>query len=167
MRLLMESLISWLPLLLLISASVWTIFTSARKSTNERPVTFTPLTTPMQIHIPEVQRLGKKTVFIASVSLALIVGLGAGYAVRDHQLATHLQTYTDVAILKKVAEGEFWIWPDRMKQQHIQLCAGSVVGWQEGETLDDWTFEQKAGCKRVVSYHERLKGELDAAIQMR
>ena len=54
-----------------------------------------------------------------------------------------------------------------MKQQRVQLCPESVVDWHEGEVLDDFTFEQKQACKRVVSYHEKPKGELNAAIQMR
>jgi len=82
-------------------------------------------------------------------------------------MKSNLQTYTDIAILTKFSSRDFTIWPDRMKQQRVQLCPESVVDWHEGEVLDDFTFEQKQACKRVVSYHEKPKGELNAAIQMR
>lgn len=95
------------------------------------------------------------------------MGIGAGYGIRDHQFSSNLITYTDVTVVKKFADNEFLVWPDRMKQQHIRLCAESVVAWRDNEILDDWTFEQKRGCKRVVSYHEKLKGEIDASIQVR
>jgi hypothetical protein len=116
--------------------------------------------------MPPMRPRGRVTVWIG-LPVILLMGLAGGYAIRDHQLITNQQTYTDVAVLRKISDSEFLIWPDRMKQQHIQICAGSTVGWYEGEVLNDWTFEQRKGCKRVISYHEKQKGEIDASIQTR
>ena len=162
--------IYWLPLLLLISTCVYVIYDSGKKSTKKEllPFMFEPAITPIAIHIPEAQPQGKRTVWISTVMLiVLTIGVSLGYGVRDHQLSGNLQTYTDVAITKKIADRDFWIWPDRMKQQHIQICPESVVDWKSGTNLDDWTFEQRNGCKRVVSYHEKPQGEIDASIQVR
>lgn len=100
---------------------------------------------------------------IAGLSMAFI----AGMAVRDSQLARNQQTYTDVAVLEKFADRDFKVWPDRMKQQRVQICPESTVDWYEGEVLDDWTFEQKQGCKRVISYHEKPKGGTNVRVSFR
>jgi len=97
------------------------------------------------------------------MALGVLLGMG----IRDRQLINNQYTYTDVSILNKFAEREFRIWPDRMKQQQVTICAESTVDWREGELLADWTFEQKQGCKRVIIYHKKPKGELNASIQMR
>lgn len=100
---------------------------------------------------------------IAGLSLAFIVGYGA----RDVRLASNQYTYTGVEILNRVAERDFWIWPERMKQQHVQLCPVSTVDWYNGELLDDLTFEQQQGCKRIISYREHPKGGVNVAVSLR
>lgn len=91
----------------------------------------------------------------------------AGYGYRDHQLTTRRITYTNVLIAEKVADRDFWVVPEYMSKQHIQICPSSIVDWREKEVLSDWTFEQLQGCKRVISYHEKSQGEFNASIQIR
>lgn len=98
-----------------------------------------------------LKRMQKATVWIST--LTLILGVVVGYASRDHQLASNTLTYTDVSITKRISDRDFWVWPDRMKQMHVQTCHD--VGWKAGDVLDDWTFEQRNGCKRVISYHQK------------
>jgi len=93
--------------------------------------------------------------------------MSLGYEGRDLQMKSRVQTYNNVYVAQKVADRDFWVQPSQMKPLHIQLCSESEVDWHKGEVLDDWTFEQKQGCKHVVSYHEKPQGELNAAIQMR
>lgn len=129
----------------------------------------TPISAPGEpIVVPRM----KKVVGIINKPLyILLIGIGIGsilgWSWRDHQLISNLWTYTDVAVVTKFADHDYLIWPDRMKQQRVGICPESTVDWHEGEVLDDWTFEQKQGCKRVVSYHEKLKGELNVAAQIR
>lgn len=98
--------------------------------------------------------------------MGFVVSFGTGYMVREHELSTNTITYTSVSVLEKLTEKEFWIWPERMKQQHIVVCPESTVGWYVEEVLTDVTFEQRLGCKRIISYHEKPKGEVDASIQI-
>lgn len=161
----------WLPWLSVISTCAWAILSGVKESTRDRSrKDCEPLdegTTNAPVAMPAVRQRGERTIWIASMMLMLALGLALGYGARDHELATRTQTYTDVAINKALPGNEFLIWPDRMKQMHIRLCPESSVAWYEGEVLSDWTFEQKSSCKRVVSYHEKPKGEIDAAIQIR
>jgi hypothetical protein len=117
------------------------------------------------------ERLGQRTrttiTNVAKIGLGMVLGVLLGMEIRDRQLIHHSITYVDVEVVQKVTDREFWIRPDRMRKQHIQLCPESSVGWVDGEVLSDWTFEQRSGCKRIISYHEKQKGELNAAIQMR
>lgn len=83
----------------------------------------------------------------------MVLGIGVGYGSRDHQLANNTKTYTAVAVTQRISDKDFWVWPARMKEMHIQTCG--EVDWKTGEVLDDWTFEQRNGCKRVISYHEK------------
>lgn len=98
--------------------------------------------------------------------IAVVISFSSGYIVREHELTTNTITYTSVSIIKKITDKEFWIWPERMKQQHIVVCPESTVGWYVPEILSDVTFEQRPGCKRVISYHEMPKGEVNASIQI-
>jgi hypothetical protein len=149
-----------------ITVGLWLLTTlKKRPLTTGYPLLKPTLPISSSEYIPEVQRQGKRTVWIST--LCLLVGLAIGYMSRDHQLSSNKFTYTDVSVLKRISDREFVVWPDRMKQQHVQLCPESSVGWYEGETLDDWTFEQQRGCKRVVSYHEKQKGEINASVQIR
>lgn len=97
------------------------------------------------------------------LAIPLIAALGgvAGYGIRDHQLATHIVPYTDVLILPPSQPGDdFDIQPARMKPIPSKLCQ-SIVDWKFGDRLDDLVFEQKKGCKRVISYHpSSKKGEV-------
>lgn len=168
------SVMSWLALLFVMLSSGWIVWSESRKRTKKKllPSSVPPMFPPA--FMPEVQRQGRMSVWIGlplvailAVTAAYQIGKDRGYGIRDRQLIENQLTYTDVAILKKVSDREFFIWPDRMKQQHITICPESTVGWYAGELLDDWTFEQRNGCKRVISYHEKPKGEIDAAIQTR
>ena len=113
--------------------------------------------------LPTAENVRKISSTVFLLSLAALTG----YALRNHELRVNTQTYTDIVIVKKVAERDFIVWPDRMKQELATICPNSVVDWHDGEILDDWTFEQKAGCKRVISYHEKPKGEVNASVQIR
>lgn len=159
----------WLALAFSLFAAGCVMLTATAPSTKEKSTPSLPPLFPPATYIPEVQPQGKKTVWIATLTLVLgmLAGIGLGYGSRDHELAVNRFTYTDVVILSKSGDKEFLIWPDKMKQQHITICPSSTVGWYEGETLSDWTFEQRNGCKRVISYHEKPKGEIDASIQTR
>lgn len=95
--------------------------------------------------------------------MTLILGIGIGYASRDHQLSNSIVPYTDVLILPPSQPNtDFDIQPARMQPISSKICY-SKVDWQFGETLKDLLFEQKLGCKRVISYHRPQKGELNAS----
>jgi len=97
----------------------------------------------------------------------MTIGILLGIGIRDHQLVINRNTYTDVAInAPSSSDVDFDIQPARMQPIPSKLC-NSLVDWKIGETLKDLTFEQKQGCKRVISYHRYPKGEFNASIQMR
>ena len=154
------SVMSWLVSLSVISLCIWIVLKGSRQNTSEN------VTTEDFLDVPKVRGLGEVTIWIATMMMVLAIGLALGYGARDRELSGNTQTYTDVAVLNKTADREFLVWPDRMRQQHITICPESTVAWRVGEVLKDWTFEQRQGCKRVVSYHEKPKGETDAAIQI-
>lgn len=123
------------------------------------------LTTPIiSVRIQLIQRTQAITSNMGKIILGVIIGLVVGYGIREHQLISNQQTYTAVKIVTKKADREFVVWPDRMKKQDATICPESSVDWREGQVLSDWTFEQRSGCKRVISYHYD-KGEL--YVQMR
>jgi hypothetical protein len=101
------------------------------------------------------------------VLIALAAGVMFGWLWRDHQLASSQITYTDVLVRQKVNDRRFLMQPARMAAIDSQLCPESTVDWHPSETLADWTFEQKYGCKRVISYHRPLQGELNALLSLR
>jgi len=97
----------------------------------------------------------------------LAAGIVAGYGIRDHQLASNIVPYSDVLILAPSQPNtDFDIQPARMQPIPSKICY-STVDWKYGETLADLLFEQKNGCKRVISYHRPRKGELNASAQIR
>lgn len=102
---------------------------------------------------------------MASKLTILALGIIIGYASRDHQLVNRTITYKNVLVAVRTAPDDFLVVPEFMSKQHIQLCPESVVDWREKEVLSDWTFEQQEGCKRVISYHEKTEGEMNASIQ--
>ena len=156
MTLFLRFVMYWWPSFLVISSCAW-ILLSGRTTSTENTVN--------TVNMPQIRPRGRMTVWIGS--LCLVVGMAIGYISRGFQLDSNKFTYTDVTVLSKYNNKEFVIWPDRMKQLHVQLCETSVVGWRKGEILDDFTFEQQEGCKRVISYHEKPKGEVNASIQIR
>jgi hypothetical protein len=150
--------------LLLSGSAVLSLGLRARRIVHlreERPIPMPPPRSVITM-LPTAESVRKisRTVFLLSLGAFTV------YALRNHELRVNTRTYTDISIIKKVADREYLIWPDRMKQQHTMICSESSVGWYEGETLADWTFEQKEGCKRVISYHEKPKGEVNASIQI-
>jgi len=86
----------------------------------------------------------------------LAAGLFVGWLWRDHQLATATRyTYTDVTINRKINDHKFIVQPARMSPIISDICPESSVDWREREILRDWTFDQRPGCKHVISYHEK------------
>lgn len=98
---------------------------------------------------------------IASVVAVLFLGFAGGWSLRNSSLASNRVTYTDVFVADKISQNRFLMQPARMQPIESDLCY-SDVDWEKGETLRDWTFEQLHGCKRVISYHRYLKGDLHA-----
>ncbi len=91
----------------------------------------------------------------------IAIGFVLGCAFMQISQLQNTTTYASVSVLIKYSDKDFLVWPARMKQERIQVCSESTVDWYEGELLEDWTFEQKQGCKKIVSYHE--KGDLNAS----
>ena len=102
----------------------------------------------------------------ASKATILILGIAIGYGVRDHQLVDSTITYRNVLVQQRLAERRYRVIPQWMSRLDVELCQGPPIDWQEGDTLDEWTFEQQRGCKRVISYHKK-QGELDASLSTR
>jgi len=122
------------------------------------------------------ERRGKQTVYIAGMILTLILtltvtlrmGMALGYGKRDHELIVSTITYSAVYVQQKINDQKFIMQPQYMRGIESELCSGPPVDWKQGETLKEWTFEQRHGCKRVISYRRYPKGEnLDASIQVR
>lgn len=163
--LLITSLDFWL-LCLALCLGLWGFVWSlnvARKRKRENG-TITPIITMSEKLKQKGQTMLANT---AKVGLGTVLGVLLGTGIREHQLLKGQLTYTDVSVLTKFAARDFLVWPDRMRKERMQLCPESSVDWHEGEMLDDLTFEQKQDCKRIISYHEKPQGELDASIQMR
>jgi hypothetical protein len=114
------------------------------------------------------ERRGKQTVYIAGMTLSLILGVAIGYASRDHQLISRSHTYWDVAILEKYSDSSFRIQPARMQDGQWDFCAPAP--FQKHDELRYITFEQKNGCKRLEYFQKldaRLGEKLNAAISTR
>lgn len=99
--------------------------------------------------------------------IGFVVSFGTGYMVREYELSINTITYTFVSVSSpSEPDTNFDIQPARMSALSIKLC-NNTVDWKFGETLKDFTFEQRPGCKRVIVYHRFTKGEENASVQMR
>src|SRR5678815_5203439 len=104
----------WLPSLLVMSSCAWILSGVVVENTKEEwPQLFKPLTSPVVIMMPEVQRRGKKTVYIASMMILILLAatglLGLGYGIRDHQLVTNTLEYSGVAVLSQQNERSYTV----------------------------------------------------------
>ena len=109
--------------------------------------------------------LGISTARKASI---LILGAAIGYGIRDHQLASRLVNYQDVAVVQKFSDDHFLIQPARMVPLDSELCSDSIPNdLKQGDTLEYFRFEQRDRCKRLIAYGRKAQGELNASIQMR
>ena len=158
--------IYWLPSLSVISSCAWILSDAAVESTKEEwPQLFEPLTTPLMIMMPEVQPRGKRTVYIATMMiLILLAGVGLGYGSREHQLATNTFTYEGVAVNSQVSEKRYWMTvPGYSSQRDFEFCHPLKMPAQ----VVDIKYEQKYGCKQVygIGYVLTHKENRNASIQ--
>jgi hypothetical protein len=113
------------------------------------------------------ERLIRLLIRVSFLLVGFFVGSIGGYGFRDHQLANNMFFYTEVMINPPTQiNTDYDMQPARMKPIPTKICK-STVDWRFGEELADVTFEQLVGCKRIISYHRPLKGEIHASIQMR
>jgi hypothetical protein len=141
--------------------SAWSLNVARRRKKESGVIT--PIVTMKDIINQKLRTAMANT---GKIGLGMILGVALGVGIRDYQLTINRLTYTDIAIVTKFSAQDFLIWPDRMKQQRVQICTKTIVDWHEGEVLDDWTFEQEKDCKRVISYHKKEKGELNASTKL-
>jgi hypothetical protein len=163
MRLLLAYGIYWLPPLLLTLTCVCVIYDNARKSTKDAlpPFTLEPTRTPIAIHIPEVHRRGRQTVYI---TMSLLLGIAAGYAGRDHQLISNTHLYEGVTVDQQLSEKEYkLIIPGYATKWDFEFCHPLKMP----SVLIDIKYEQKYGCKQVygVGFVQPHKEKTNAAIQ--
>ena len=102
-------------------------------------------------------------------SLTLILGIGIGYASRDHQLVKNTHTYLDVLVIERYSADKYLLKPARMQPWISKTC--EPVDLSTGHTMKFYTFEQMTDCHRVKSFefYANTKGErINAStIQMR
>ena|SRR5690349_14731291 len=109
------------------------------------------------------QALNRLTKAVALLAIGIAGGIHIGYDSRNAELVSGFVFYTDVLINPPSQPNtDYDIQPARMKPIPSKICESSV-DWQFGETLNDLTFEQMKGCKRVISYHRSLKGEVNVS----
>lgn len=137
---------------------------------------FQPAIQTIQINIPEVQALGKQTVWIKTLAVVLGIGISAavGYGIRDYQLIKNTRTYLDVKVLEKYSDIKYLLQPARMQPWISNPC--SPIDLTPGSTMKFYTYEQMhiPDCHRVKAFefYANSKGErVDASaideIQMR
>lgn len=157
-----QSLLLFLGLLGLLSVGTLIVRTRLkRKSENENEnESLRKFWTELNTDIKITSRL-------LCVLMGVVVSFAAGYIVREHELNINSIPYIDVAIKSpSLPDTDFDIQPARMQPIPSKLCF-YTVDWKVGEVLKDLTFEQRPGCKRIISYHRYDKGEVNASIQMR
>lgn len=152
-----SSVFYWLRFLLLLAGS-YAIFSCVLSVMRRRG---------SKLFLNEKEKIITAAMRASTYGIMLILGMVIGMGMRDHQLVSRTITYRNILIRQKVADRDFWVLPQWMEPQRVQLCKDSTVDWRAGEWLADWKFEQEPGCKRVIYYHELPEGELNASIQMR
>lgn len=104
--------------------------------------------------LTEARKRGKQISKAAPVLIVgMLLGTVIGWGWRNQQLASSIVPYTNVKVVAKLDNLRYKVQPARMAEMNIILCPGSRVDWEVGDQLTDWTFEQKRGCKRTISYH--------------
>ena len=159
----------WLPSLLVISSCAWILSGVVVENTKEEwPQLFKPLTSPVVIMMPEVHRRGKRTVYIASMMILILLAatglLGLGYGIRDHQLVTNTFTYEGVAVNSQVNERQYWMTiPGYADQRDFEFCHPLKMP----AAVIDIKYEQKYGCKQVygIGFVRPHKENSNARIQ--
>lgn len=164
------SAVWWSVSLSLISLCGWIVLRRDSASTtddyeSERLPLFPPPT-----YTPEMQRLGRQTVWIKSLAILLGIGISItiGYGIRDYQLIKNSHTYFDVDVLEKYSSEKYLLRPARMQPWISKTC--EPLDLTPGHTMKFYTYEQMADCHRVKSFefYANSKGErVDASIQMR
>jgi hypothetical protein len=96
------------------------------------------------VNIPEVQRQGKRTVWIATMTL--IVGLGLGYASRDLQMRMRTNTLYNVTVLSQPAEKEFYL---RTPKEDLHTVFCEPVPFKTGDHIKKLKYENRTYCWSV------------------
>jgi len=141
---------------------------SVKTSSSEKNSEPSEKNSPPETFIPEVQRQGRRTVWIGT-PLILALGIAAGYAIRDYQLIKNTHTYLDVLVVERYASDKYLLRPARMQPWISKTC--EPIDLTTGHTMKFYTFEQMADCHRVKSFefYANDKGERinAASLQMR
>jgi hypothetical protein len=146
------SAMSWSALLFVTLSSTWIIWSGVRQRMKKKLLTDLPQAELM----PIVQPQGRRTVWISSLVLVLLLGLAGGYGIRDHQLLTNSRMYFGVEVLSQQSDRRYQVHIPDYKQDwdwefcHPQKMPGPLI---------DIKFEQRFGCKAVngvgfVSIHK-------------
>jgi len=141
MRFSVLSVMSWSALLFVMSSSCWIVWSGLRKHTKEK---LRPNSEP-ETYMRGPQPQGRRTVWISS--LALLIGLGLGYAAHNWQFSRSRYRYTDVLVLERHDAQNFTIQPARMQPWHAHTC--TPVDWQPFEKMRLLIFQQLSDCKEV------------------
>jgi hypothetical protein len=99
--------------------------------------------------IPEVQRQGKRTVWISTI--ALLAGLGLGYEGRDLQMKSNVRSLPETLILDVNPDGSYQMLARDGRKFDTTFCHGrdDLV---PGNKLKEFKFEQRVGCKNIRGF---------------
>lgn len=150
--------------LLLSGLSVLSLAVRARRIVHlreERPIPMPPPRSVITM-LPTAESVRK----IGSTVFLLSLGLLAGYAIRNQELASNTRTYFGVAVLSQQSEQRYMVRiPGDLKDWDWEFCHPVKMP----SLLIDIRYEQRFGCKAVngvgfVSIHEEKK---NAQLQVR
>jgi hypothetical protein len=141
----------WLAYLLVFScftiSGLWLLMTLPKKKPLTGATRLMPsLPAESAAAVPEVQRQGKRTVWIATMTL--IAGLGIGYKGRDLQMRINVKSLPETLILDVNSDGSYRMLASDGRRFDTTFCHGKDDLLQ-GNKLKEFKFEQRVGCKNI------------------
>lgn len=97
--------------------------------------------------VPEMQPVGKQTVWIASITG--LICLVAGYGIHEIEHYRGMQTLADVLVLDRYSDSHYRLQTSWGQAFDATICPDSDVDWEKGERLQILNYEQHHGCKSL------------------
>jgi hypothetical protein len=98
------------------------------------------------VNVPEIQRQGRRTVWISTI--ALIAGISLGYEGRDLQMKSNVKSLPETLILDINPDGSYQMLAKDGRKFDTTFCRGRD-DLAPGNKLKEFKFEQRVGCKNI------------------